>query len=93
METYVVLENVENGLFITPEKNLKFIDLTTNLRIPKDKEANILNAFSHTNLKPLDKQVQSGQAGNLVFYKYKEDRDDELIWVEDKTDPRNEIKQ
>ena len=83
METRrIVLFNVLNGLFISRSQNLEFYDEGTNLEIPAYDEILILNEYTRANFVRITDFVQKAETKSFFFYRYDEDQDDDITWIE-----------
>lgn len=85
METkLMVLCNVFNGLFITHTWNQDAFDDRSNPRVPAYTEIIVLKEYANAVFVRLDPELERAETSSFYFYKYTEDQDDGITWVEPK---------
>lgn len=82
MEKSIVLENVLNGYFLTPSKFQKYHDPATNIPVTGEREQMILSEFKDAIFVAPNDHVSKAETDNFNFYRYEEEQEDKITWVE-----------
>lgn len=82
MEEFVVLNNVENGMFLVPKSLSRWHDPRTNPRISESQEKDILEQFKEAKFLKYGNELELATVGKYLFRKYLEDTEDEIIWID-----------
>jgi len=76
----VILDNILNGLFLT-HRAMAF-DEQTNPRLPAYSEILILKEYRNAEFARLDDFVQRAETKSFFFFRFDEDVDDDITWIE-----------
>ncbi|HEY4789534.1 MAG TPA: hypothetical protein VIH57_25965 [Bacteroidales bacterium] len=76
----VILDNILNGLFLT-HCPMAF-DEETNPRVPAYSEILILREFRNAEFVRLDDFVQRADTPSFYFFRYDEEIEDDITWIE-----------
>jgi hypothetical protein len=78
----IVLYNVLHGLFITHSENVKYFDEGINQNIAAYDEILILIEYSRATFERLDGFIQRAETKNLFFFRFDEETEDDITWIE-----------
>lgn len=81
MEKLVVLENMLEGLFILPAHKKHWFDKNTNIPVTRE---DIISEFIEAKFIGLNSYMERAETKNFIFFKYEEDKEDDIIWVQEK---------